>query len=806
MTVKASTQLRLTIRKVAISAAFGLPVTAMAATAGADPQELGEIVVTAQKRNQALQDVPISIQALTGAKLEALEIRNFNDYVQYLPSVNYTTGSTGLPGNAAPVFRGVATDGGLVASGTLPTVGIYLDEQPITSILGSVDAHLYDIARVESLAGPQGTLFGASSEAGTLRIITNKPDPSKFSAGYDIGANQILKGGAGGTGEGYVNIPIVPGSVALRAVGWYEHTGGYIDNVFRARTFRSSGITQTNTALVGDNVNETDTYGARALLGIDINDHWTITPSVIAQRSSWDGSFRSDDDKVGELKIAHYFAEPGHDTWYQTGLTITGQVSDFDVTYAGYYMDRKRIEHNDYSDYGFYYDAVNGSGAYVVDNAGNLINPSQLDINTDHATKLSHELRVSTPKDKPFRAIAGLFLQRQTELTENDYLTAGFADALSVPGRPGQVWLTKEQRIDRDKAVFGQFEVDATSQLTLTAGARAYKFDNSLVGFYGVNTSFFGTGVRQCLGTQAGPYGFGEAVVPGTPCTNLGVLNSDGSISPKRSTGNGTTWRLNAAYKLSPGHLLYATASTGFRPGGINRAGTAAPFGADHLTNYEIGSKNELLDRHLTLNVTAFVEDWKDVQVTYQAPGGSGVAQITNAGGARTRGLEGDLTWRAENGLSINAAATVVHAALTTPLYTGSTTPSAPDGQKLPLTPRFKGSSTLRYEFPVGATQAHVQLAGAYVGERNAVLVAADQQRTGVLPGYFSLDAAAGGAKGDMTYELFVRNVTDSRGQQSRAAECNIHYCGPSSADPVGEIYRIYTQPRTIGIRFGQKF
>ena len=375
-----------------------------------------------------------------------------------------------------------------------------------------------------------------------------------------------------------------------------------------------------------------------------------------------------------------------------------------------------------------------------------------------------------------------------------------------MPGRPGQVWLTKEQRIDRDKAVFGQFEVDATSQLTLTAGARAYKFDNSLVGFYGVNTSFFGTGVRQCLGTQAGPYGFGEAVVPGTPCTNLGVLNSDGSISPKRSTGNGTTWRLNAAYKLSPGHLLYATASTGFRPGGINRAGTAAPFGADHLTNFEIGSKNELLDRHLTLNVTAFVEDWKDVQVTYEAPGGSGVAQITNAGGARTRGLEGDLTWRAENGLSVNAAVTVVHAALTTPLYTGSTTPSAPDGQKLPLTPRFKGSSTLRYEFPVGATQAHVQLAGAYVGERNAVLVAADQQRTGVLPGYFSLDAAAGGAKGNATYELFVRNVTDSRGQQSRAAECNIHYCGPSSADPVGEIYRIYTQPRTIGIQFGQKF
>ena len=800
---KSSSHLRFAIRQVLISAALGLPASAYAATTAPD---LEEIVVTAQKREQALQDVPISIQALTGAKLEALQIRGFDDYVQYLPSVSYTTGSTGIPGNAAPVFRGVATDGGLIASGTLPTVGIYLDEQPITSILGSVDAHLYDIARVEALAGPQGTLYGASSEAGTLRIITNRPDPNHFSASYDVSANQILKGGPGGTGEGYVNIPVVPGSVALRAVGWYEHTGGYINNVYRARTFRSSGITQTNAALVGDNVNQADTYGARALLGIDLGEHWTITPSVIAQRSTWDGSFRSDDDKVGELKVAHYFPESGHDDWYQTGLTITGQVANFDATYAGYYMDRKRTEHNDYSDYGFYYDAVNGSGAYVVDNAGQLINPSQLNINNEHASKISHEFRLSTPKGSRFRAIAGLFLQRQAELSENDYLTAGFADKLSVPGRPGQVWLTKEERVDRDRAIFGQFEFDATDRLALTAGARAYRFENSLVGFYGVNTTFFGTGVRQCLGTQAGPYGLGEAVVSGTPCTNLGVLNSDGSISPKQSTGNGTTWRLNAAYKLSARHLLFATASTGFRPGGINRAGTAAAFGADHLTNYEIGSKNEFLDRRLTLNVTAFLEDWKDVQVTYLAPGGSGVALITNAGGARTRGVEADMTWRTDGGLSVSTAATVLNAALTTPLYTGSTTPSAPEGQKLPLTPRFKGTSTIRYEFPVGTTLAHVQLAGSYIGQRNAVLVATDQARTGVLPGYFSLDTAAGGSKGNMTFELYVRNLTDARGQQSRAAECNIHYCGPSSADPVGEIYRIYIQPRTIGLRFGQKF
>lgn len=806
MTANQQARLRLVIRRILMTTSLGIPVGAHAAQVNANTTELGEIVVTAQKRVQDLQSVPISIQVLTGAKLDELNTKSFDDYVRYLPSVDFTTGSTGLPGNTWVVFRGIATDAGLIASASLPTVGIYLDEQPVTSILGSVDIHMYDIARVEALAGPQGTLYGASSEAGTLRIIANKPDPSQFSAGYDLDANKILKGGPGGSVEGYVNVPVIPELVALRVVGWYDHTGGYINNVFRARTFPTSGITETNASLVGNHLNDSDTYGTRALLGIDLDDHWTITPSLIAQSNTWGGTFRSDDTKVGQLKVGHYFPEYGHDDWYQTGLTVTGQVADFDVTYAGYYMNRNRDEHNDYSDYGFYYDALHGSGASVVDNAGQLINPAQYNINFDNATKLSQELRIATPQNLPIRAIVGVFYQRQTELTENDYLVAGFADKLSIPGRPGQLWLTKEQRIDRDKAVFGQVDFDVTNQLTLTGGVRGYRFDNSLVGFYGVNSTFFGTGVAQCLGSPVGPYGLGAALVPGSPCTNLGILNPDGSISPKESTGSGATWRGNATFKFDPNHLVYGTVSTGFRPGGINRVGTAAPFNADKLTNYEIGTKNSFLDRHLTLNLTGFVEDWKNVQVTYQAPGGSGVALITNAGGARARGIEGDFSWHTTGGFSLNGAATLVDAKLTTPLYTGSPTPTAPAGQKLPLTPNFKGSLVGRYDFPVGATTAHVQLAGSYTGRRNSVIVAADEEHTGAMPGYFTLDAAAGGAKGKITYEFYIRNLTDSRGQVARAAECNINDCGPSSYDPVGEIYRIYIKPRTVGIRFGQKF
>ena len=777
------------------------------------PEVQSEIIVTAQKRAQSLQQVPISIQALTAAKLDQLQVRNFQDYVQYLPSVSFTTGGGGAPGNLSTAFRGIATDGGLNASGTLPTVGLYLDEQPITSISGSVDVHIYDVARVEALAGPQGTLFGASSEAGTIRIITNKPDASKFSGSYELEGNHILAHGTGGIAEGYVNIPIVPDVAALRVVGWYNRVGGYISNEPRSRTYPTSKITQTNDGLTGKDLNYQDIYGLRAQLGINLGEHWTVTPSVNAQSTEWHGSFRSDDTKVGELQVGHFTPEYGRDSWYQAGLTINGKVSDFEIVYAGYYQDRAKNDQYDYSDYAFYYDAIAGSGAYYKDNAGNLINPNQVNHNHSNTTKLSQEFRIASPQDKRVRGIVGAFYQRQTELGENDYLTAGFADGISVPGRPGQVWLTLENRIDRDYAGFGQVDLDVTDKLTLTGGGRYYKFDNSLVGFFGVNTTFFGTGTRRCLPVNAagvsiatgGPYGIGQAVVSGTPCTNLGVVNADGTIGPKRSKGDGATWRANATYKFDRDHLVYFTASTGFRPGGINRAGNAGVFDADHLTNYEVGTKNTLFDRRLTLNLTGFWEEWDGVQVTFQAPGGSGVSQIANAGGARSRGVEGDFSWRLPSGLTLSGAATYVDAVLTSPLFTPSL--AAPAGTRLPLTPQFKGNLIGRYDFAVhGDIKAHAQLAGTYTGPRSSVITVSDAALYGALPDYFTLEAALGAQKGNFNVEVYARNLTDARGQQSRAAECNIHYCGPSKFDPVGEVYRIYIQPRTIGIRFGQKF
>ncbi len=786
---------------------LGLPNLVAAQGAPADEAWSGDIVVTAQKRSESLQSVPISIQALGTQKLDQLQVRNFADYMQFLPSASFTAGSVGAPGNTSVVFRGVATDGGLIVSGTLPTVGTYIDEQPVTSIQGTVDLQIYDVARIEALAGPQGTLFGASSLAGTIRIITNKPDSAKFSASYDLEVSHVLGNGWGGQAKAYINAPLVADQIALRVAGWYNRTPGYIDNVFRARRFPSSGIVQENSALVEKDFNTSDIYGLRAQLGIDLDDNWTITPSVTYQNTSWDGNFRSNDTKLGDLAVSSYYPEFGDDSFVQAGATITGKISDLEVTYAGYYMRRLRTDQNDYSDYGFFYDLVAGSGTGVVNNAGRLIDPSQVARNRSLLKKTSQELRVATPSDKPVRGIVGLFYQFQSQNETNEYVTPGFADRLSVPGRPGTLWLTLQDRRDRDYAIFGQIDADLTEKLTVTGGLRGYKFDNDLVGFFGVNTTYFGTGVRQCLGRAAGggPFGVGLAVVPGTPCTNLGVLNADGSISPKRSKGSGVTWRANATYKFSPDSLIWATASTGFRPGGINRAGTAEPFGADKLYNYEIGTKNTFLDRQLTLNLIAFWQDWKNVQVTYQPAGGSGVALVGNVGSARTKGIEFDLGWRSRSGLSITASGTYVDASLREPFVLFGTV-TAPAGQKLPLTPKFKGNVVARYEWPLGGGTGHVQAAGVYVGERNPVVTAADVVKTGVLPSYFMLDIAAGFTQGSMKFELFVRNLTDERAQLARSARCNINYCGPTSRDPVGEVYRLYAQPRTIGLRFGQSF
>jgi outer membrane receptor protein involved in Fe transport len=296
-----------------------------------------EVIVTATKRATKLQDTPISIEVLSTKKLDDLNVASFNDYVALLPSVSFQ--NTPYQGSNV-YFRGVASGGDGNHSGPQPSVGIYLDEEPVTTIGGPLDVHIYDMARIESLAGPQGTLYGASSEAGTIRLITNKPDTGGYYGRIDLDGNTVDHGGMGGKLEGMINIPFSD-KVALRVVGWEQHNAGFIDNIAGTRSFlpAGSGITVDNAPYVKNNYNTSEIEGGRAALKVDLDENWTVTGSVIGQATHSKGS-AGYDPNVGDLKVQHFLPEYNHDRFIQAALTVQGKIGNFDLTYAGAAMKR----------------------------------------------------------------------------------------------------------------------------------------------------------------------------------------------------------------------------------------------------------------------------------------------------------------------------------------------------------------------------------------------------------------------------------------------------------------------------------
>ena len=762
---------------------------------------LAEVVVTAQKRAENLQDVPISVQALGTQQLEQMNITKFDDYVKLLPSVAFQTGG---PSFQHTFMRGVASDAVVNHSGSQPTVGMYLDEQPITTIDGNLPVHIYDIERVEALAGPQGTLYGASSESGTIRIITNKPDLRGFKGGYDLEGNFVDHGGTGYNFEGFLNIPLTS-FAAIRLVGWDQKDAGYINNVHGTTTFPTSGIKVDNAKLVKDDFNDVETKGGRAALKIDLNDNWTILPQVMGQVTDTGGNFAFN-PKVGDLETVKFMPESAHDSWVQSALTIEGKVSNFDLVYSGGYLTRNTHETEDYTDYSLFYDIAYHSGASFVDNSGNLINPSQYIVGRDHYTKTSHEFRVSSPATWPVRFTAGFFIQRQVHEILQNYTVPGDGTPLgdiepnnvSVPGWPGTIWLTDQERVDRDKAGFAEVSYDILSNLTVNGGIRYYTFDNTLQGFYGFNDTYSShTGVAICK-TPFVPF-------HGAPCQDLNA----------RTTGSGNTPKINLTYKFDPQKMVYATWSKGFRPGGINRngGGTIPPYKPDYLTNYEIGWKTSWMDNKLRWNGAVFREDWKNFQFSYLGP--NALTIITNAGSARITGVETNADYLVLPGLTVSGGFSWLNAKLTEtfcgdrticddPAFDPSTYETyATAGTPLPIVPKFKGNLTARYEFPVPMFEdmmAHIQASELYVTQRTVDLRTLAQAQFGTMPAYSVTDFNVGVTLKGITGEVYVSNAFDRRAIVNRFSECDALKCGTLG------VYDVSNQPRTVGIRFGQKF
>jgi iron complex outermembrane recepter protein len=799
---------------------FGLLATSMLTSAAVAQQNqqtaqtgVETVVVTAQKRSENLQNVPFSIEAITSEKLQQLDINNFADYVKYLPSVTYQPGGSsggagagnGAPGFANVYMRGVVAGGDGNHSGSLPTVGVYLDEQPITTIGGTLNVHIYDLARVEELAGPQGTLYGASSEAGTIRLITNQPDPSGFAASYDLTGNTVDHGGLGYVAEGMVNQPIAE-NAAIRIVAWDEHDAGFIDNVPGTRTYPTSGITINNYKIAKNDFNDGDTIGARGALKIDLDSNWTITPTIIAQQERTNG-IGAYDPSVGYLEVTHFYPEYVHDGWWQAALTVQGKISDLDFTYSGGYMDRRVREESDYTDYSFWYDTLYGYGAYWTNNAGKPVDPSQYIVAQDHFTKTSHEMRLSSPSTDRLRFVGGLFYEMQTHYILQNYKINDIGSDISVPGWPSTIWLTDQMRVDRDYAAFGEVSYDILPNLTLTGGLRVFDSVNSLEGFFGFGAGYSShTGVSQC---------FAPPSEPGDPCTNLN----------KAVTDTGETHKVNLAWHIDDDHMVYATYSTGFRPGGINRRGTVPPYQPDTLDNYEVGWKTAWFQNHLRFNGALFHDVWNNFQ--YSVLGLNSFTEIHNAGEAVINGMESDVDWLVDDHLSFAGSASVIDSNLTTKLcgVTNPVTdqnvnqcpgpddpypPWAPANTQMPVSPKYKGNITGRYQWNLGNLLAHVQasLSGQSASQPDLRIEVPNpvtgvetpiRSALGKQPGYMTVDFTAGIEQDSWHAEFFIENAFDSYGDIFTYAECTTQICEH-------EPYITPITPRTFGIKFGQKF
>jgi len=809
-----------------------------------------EIIVTAQKREENLQDVPVSIQAIGTRRLDQLNISDFADFEKQLPSVSFNTSQSG---GTVIYMRGVATGGDGNHSGSLPSVGTYLDEQPVTTIGGALDVHIYDIARIESLAGPQGTLYGASSQAGTIRIITNKPDTTALYGRIDGELNKVAHGGMGGSLEGMINIPLSE-NMAFRGVAFYQRDAGFIDNVPGSRTYCGdpvvdpdsgdivgcvrNGFTIDNASLVDDDINSRKTYGGRAALKIDLNENWTVTPTIMHQYSSLNG-FYAFDPTLGDLNVQRFRDEYAKDEFTQAALTIEGKVFDFDLTYAGAYLDRPTEGLADYVDYTEAYDNLYESAGglanyfYFWDAAGNNVNPSQYIYGTEHFKKMSHELRIATPQEWRFRALLGAFYQQSKNHIYQDYLVDGVAPDLSVNGWPGTVWLTLQDRKDKDWALFGEAEFDITPQLTLIAGGRVFKYKNTLFGFagFGKNPNFDedtwlvppnavggSSGVRRCL-TVNGEQLLNDEDSPlapggidGIPCTNVGnVVN--GQAVPRESKGDGFTHRLSARWEPQENLMFYATWSRGFRPGGINRQPNAPAYDPDYLTNYELGWKTSF--GPLTWNGAIYHQIWKKFQFSFL--GENSLTVIQNGRDAKIDGIETDVSYVA-GGLTLNAAAAYTNARTKGNICNyslGNENCSGvddqgdddfivtPSGTRLPITPKFKVAANARYTWPWGPGRAHVQ--GSVTHRSSAPTdLRQDIDGGGLNPNDFLgrlksstlVDTFLGYSWGKYSAELFAANLFDERNELVRFVACSV--CTQTKIT-VG-------RPRTIGIRLGARF
>jgi len=775
---------------VAVSMAVaGTADDAQAQESGAKSGGIEEITVTARKREESLQDVSASIQALTGDDLKRQGLLNLEETIRMIPSMSSIGGTAGAN---KIIFRGVSDNP--VAFIAASSAALYIDEQPLTQFSINPEPRMIDIARVEALAGPQGTLYGDSSQSGTLKIVTNKPDPTGFSANADFMVRAGEESDASYEVSGFVNMPLIENKFAVRLVGFSAEDGGFIDNVFGVSPQQG---TKDNSNVVGKNINNVEHTGGRIAAKWFVNDNWSITGNVLTQRSNAGG--RNDyDPLVGDLETVKFFKDTREDRWSQGALTIEGKIGELDFISISSYFDRNidyvfdRTTYSAYFNYNFcpYYATYCWSGQTLYDQ--DTVGFNTLNQENDRFTQ---EFRISKSGDN-YRWVLGAFYEEKSEDWIYRARTPDFESSLAyyywtgfytASGVDPSWWLSADSTDWDQWAVFGSFSYDFNEQFTAELGLRL--FDQNTDRFYVVDKPFISApGVWP---DSTSPQGGNDDVVP----------------------------KVTMTYRIDDSKMVYALYSEGWRAGGANRNRTpftqfSQVYEPDLLKNFEIGAKTRWLDDKLQINATVYSGKWENYQIEVLDPsffpcdpgevpdvdlcGQPFQIMVTNVGDAEQLGVELDVRAAPTDRLDLGINLGYVNAETSQDLLV---TVPVPKGTQLPNVPKFKFNTFLQYTWPVFSGE-NMFIRGQYTYQDKSRNQLEDfpyqpgvtNSATFIQPSYGIFDLKVGLTSDNWTLEAFGSNITDERATL---------FDDPFFFDTFFGKRRVTTnRPREFGVRF----
>lgn len=611
-------------------ASYTAGAAAPAAGANEGSDALQEIIVTAQHRNEGMQDVPIAMQAFTAETLKQLNISTFDDYVKYLPNVS--TASNG-PGQSEVYMRGLSAGAqqfqGSGSTGYFPNVAVYLDEQSVQLPSRNLDVYAADLDRIEVLEGPQGTLFGAGAQAGVIRYITNKPKLGKTEASVESGYSVTAHGDPNSNLSAVLNLPLLGDQLALRAVIYSDSRGGYIDNVPATFTRKNTDIGihyanypavngqcpdgqpnagfcvppgnlgLNNASQVGRAINPVTYKGIRAGLFYKINLDWDVLLTQTYQNMDAEGVFyqqpnASDGAPLRPLQVTLFNPNHDKDRFENTAWTVNGKIRDLSLVYTGGYLDRHIEQRADYTNYsrgvyaGYYECYGPGTGANVNGGKGdpNLKSTCYSPIVTwwtkGRNEHQQHEIRLSTPGEWRLRGIVGAYYEDSKIFDEThwDYRSVPACTSNGAPGTPGNSGCLSNigtvpgttvgnPGVQSDSTAFYP---DALRDTKQTAFFTSVDFDilpKVLTLTLGTRHYLFS---NSQVGSLSQIFGCFEQGAPPAGCLNTSFNFNALNL---RDTEPGWRSRANLTWHILPDVMVYYTYSQGFRPGSFNQNGGA---------------------------------------------------------------------------------------------------------------------------------------------------------------------------------------------------------------------------------------